>query len=204
MRGSAEDTAQLADHLGIDRFALLGSSGGGLHALAAARSLGERVTHVVTVATPAPFDQRGATKWVHWLAVLPYRLRHVPPLRRAWFAFLASQAKDPSAHIDAMMRFFGPEDRAVFADPVFRSQLERGDAEVWAQGPTGADSDLAVMTQLDFRLSDVRQPVAAYHGQADTYVRPEAPRSWQACCPTPTSTSSPGGTFACSPSGASC
>ena len=36
MRGSADDTEQLVDHLGIDRFALLGRSGGGLHALAAA------------------------------------------------------------------------------------------------------------------------------------------------------------------------
>ena len=29
------------------------------------------------------------------------------------------------------------------------------------------------MTQLDFRLSDVRQHVAVYHGQAGTYVSPE-------------------------------
>lgn len=94
---------------------------------------------------------------MHWLAVLPYQLRHVPPMRRAWFALLATQAKDPSAYIDAMMRFFGAEDRAAFADPAFRPQRQRGDAEMWAQGPTGLDSDLAVTTQLDFRLADVRQ-----------------------------------------------
>jgi pimeloyl-ACP methyl ester carboxylesterase len=174
MRESAEDTAQLADHLGIDRFALLGWSGGGMHALAAARYLGERVTHVVTVATPAPFDQPGATKSMHWLAVLPYRLRHVPPLRGAWFALLAGQGADPSAYVDGVMRFFGPEDRAVFADPAFRPRLELSYAEVWAQGPTGADSDHAIISQLDFRLSDVRQHVAVYQGRSDTFVRPSA------------------------------
>lgn len=174
MRGSAEDTAQLADHLGIDRFAVLGWSGGGMHALAAARYLGERVTHVVTVATPAPFDQPGATKSAHWLAVLPYRLRHVPPLRGAWFALLAGQAKDPSAYVDGVMRFFGPEDRAVFADPAFRPQLEQSYAEVWAQGPTGVDSDHAIISQLDFRLSDVDQHVDVYQGRADTFVRPDS------------------------------
>jgi pimeloyl-ACP methyl ester carboxylesterase len=174
MSGSVEDTEQLVDHVGIDRFALLGWSGGGMHALAAAHYLGERVTHVVTVATPAPFDQPGATKSAHWLAVLPYRLRHVPPLRRAWFALLASQVKDPSAYVDGLMRFFGPEDRAVFADPAFRPRLEQSYAEVWAQGPTGADSDHAIISQPDLELGDVDQHVDVYHGRSDTFVRPGA------------------------------
>jgi len=174
MRGSAEDTEQLVDHVGIDRFAILGYSGGGLHALAAAGHLGDRVTHVVTTGTPVPFDLPGAPNLVHWSAVLPYRLRHVPPLRRAWLGLLASQARDPSAYIDGMTKFFCDEDRAVFADPAFRPRLEQVYAEVWAQGPTGVDSDHAIITQPHLRLGDVDQHVDVYHGKSDTFVRPEA------------------------------
>lgn len=40
---SAADVAALADHLGLDRFAMLGWSLGGLHALAAAAAMPQRV-----------------------------------------------------------------------------------------------------------------------------------------------------------------
>ena len=129
---------------------------------------------MVIIGTPAPFDQPEALQSVHWLAVLPYRLRRVPPLRRAWFSVLASLAKDPAAHVDGMVRFFGAEDRAVFADPIFRPRLEQVDDEVWAQGPTGVDSDHAVTSNLGFNMADVLQHVDIYHGQTDTFIRPDA------------------------------
>ncbi len=40
---AAGDVAQLADSLGLQRFAVMGSSGGGPHALACAARLGRRV-----------------------------------------------------------------------------------------------------------------------------------------------------------------
>jgi pimeloyl-ACP methyl ester carboxylesterase len=49
----ARDVAALADHLGLDTFAVLGKSIGGQHALATAATLGERVTAAGLVATPA-------------------------------------------------------------------------------------------------------------------------------------------------------
>ena len=174
MRGSADDTDQLVDHLGIDRFALLGFSGGGTHSLAAAHYLGDRVTHVVTIGTPVPFDQPGALKHLHWMAAMPYRLRHVSLLRRAWFGVLARQAADPSGYIDMLMKVFPDADRPVFTDPAFRPTLEQVATEVWAQGQTGVDSDYAVIGQPDFQLADVQQHVDVYHGDADTWVRPEA------------------------------
>jgi pimeloyl-ACP methyl ester carboxylesterase len=48
--------AAIADALGIGRFAVLGHSGGGPHALACAALLPERVIAAVSVSAPAPFD----------------------------------------------------------------------------------------------------------------------------------------------------
>ncbi|HUC27665.1 MAG TPA: alpha/beta hydrolase, partial [Streptosporangiaceae bacterium] len=50
----AADVAALADHLGLDSFGVLGSSGGGPHALAVAALLGERVRACVPVSSAAP------------------------------------------------------------------------------------------------------------------------------------------------------
>jgi pimeloyl-ACP methyl ester carboxylesterase len=49
----AEDTVAVADQLGIDRFYIVGWSGGGPHALATASLLAERVIAAATLASPA-------------------------------------------------------------------------------------------------------------------------------------------------------
>ena len=50
------DIAAIADALGIDRFAVIGGSGGGPHALACAALLPDRVLRCVAAVSPAPWD----------------------------------------------------------------------------------------------------------------------------------------------------
>ena len=52
---AAWDVAQLMDAPGVDRFAVMGASGGGPHALACAAALPDRVVAAVTLGCPAPF-----------------------------------------------------------------------------------------------------------------------------------------------------
>jgi pimeloyl-ACP methyl ester carboxylesterase len=52
---AADDARQIMDALGIERFATMGYSGGGPHALACAALLPDRVTSVVTLAGVGPF-----------------------------------------------------------------------------------------------------------------------------------------------------
>jgi pimeloyl-ACP methyl ester carboxylesterase len=50
----AHDVAAFADELGLDRFFVVGGSGGGPHALACAAELGDRVLGCAPVASAAP------------------------------------------------------------------------------------------------------------------------------------------------------
>jgi pimeloyl-ACP methyl ester carboxylesterase len=63
---AAADVAAIADALGIGRFAVLGHSGGGPHALACAALLPERVIAAVSVSGPAPFDAAGLDWFAGW------------------------------------------------------------------------------------------------------------------------------------------
>lgn len=54
---TAKDTLQLADQLGIGRFALLGSSGGGPFALAMAAAAPDRVSAIAVLASPGNYAE---------------------------------------------------------------------------------------------------------------------------------------------------
>src|SRR6478752_8764290 len=54
---AAADVAAIADAFGVGRFAVMGASGGGPHALACAALLGDRVTGAVALAGIAPYTE---------------------------------------------------------------------------------------------------------------------------------------------------
>jgi pimeloyl-ACP methyl ester carboxylesterase len=56
---AAGDVSALVDHLGWERFAIWGGSGGAPHALACAAQLDDRITRCASVVGPAPFDADG-------------------------------------------------------------------------------------------------------------------------------------------------
>lgn len=58
VRHAAQDVAAVADALGLERFLVVGQSGGGPHALACAAVLGERVIACAPVASAAPHTQQ--------------------------------------------------------------------------------------------------------------------------------------------------
>ena len=88
---AAADVAQLADALGVGRFAVMGASGGGPHALACAALLGARVTGAACLASLAPIAAD-----VDWFAgmVAPGGLRAAVEGREARARHAASEEFD--------------------------------------------------------------------------------------------------------------
>jgi pimeloyl-ACP methyl ester carboxylesterase len=76
-----EDVGQLADHLGLERFAVLGTSGGGPYAMACAARLAERLTHVGLICSLSPLDRPGALTGMPWHMQLGLILGQYRPVR---------------------------------------------------------------------------------------------------------------------------
>ncbi len=102
---AAADVAAIADALGIGRFAVLGHSGGGPHALSCGALLPERVIAVVSGSAPAPFDAEGLDWFAGWSRSGVAEQRAALAGRAALEEYLPSAEFDPET--------FTPEDHAA-------------------------------------------------------------------------------------------
>lgn len=171
---AAGDIAAIADQLGLDRFAVVGRSGGGPHALAAAALLPDRVRRTAVLVGLAPSDAED----LDWLGgmtdgnVREYETadndwpRHVERLR-----LLADRARrDPQVMVDFLRGQMTDSDRQVVDDIAIRRLLAETYVEAFSQGPYGWIDDLAAFRAgWGFRLADIAVPVLLWHGAEDNF-----------------------------------
>ena len=168
-----DDVLALADALGLARFAVVGVSGGGPHALACARRLPDRVgvvgivSGMVPLADPsdrAPLDGGPPLS----LAVL----RRAPWLLRGALALAGPAARRwPGRALGLMAAWAPAADRAILARPEVRAALVDDLREALRCGGRGAAQELALFGRpWGFRPADVQTPVELWHGEADHQV----------------------------------
>ncbi|MGH2617872.1 MAG: alpha/beta fold hydrolase [Thermomicrobiales bacterium] len=158
---AVSDVAQIADAFDIDRFVVMGASGGGPHALACAALLPDRVTGAVSIAGLAPFDAVG----IDWFAGMADAgaLRASVLGREARERFEETAAFDPES--------FTERDYAAL-DGGWSSL----GADVGVAAAGGADGiiadDLAFVAPWGFDVADIAATVLLVHGGQDRVIPP--------------------------------
>lgn len=162
---SAADVAAVADAFGVDRFAAMGASGGGPHALAGAALLPDRVVGVVSIAGIAPYTD--AFDWFDGMRS-PGGLRAALQGREARERFAETEEFDPEQFLPADFAALEGEWASLGAD-VGRSE---------AYGPGGlVDDDVAFTSPWGFQLEQVEAPVLLVQGEGDRVV-PRRHAAW--------------------------
>ena len=160
----------VADALGIDRFAAMGYSHGGSHALACAALLPERVLGAVSVAGLAPFGAQGLDWFEGFGPGGAAELRAAAAGRAALERHLAGSDDGPD---------FTPEDEAALAGG-WSWFLDVVDEHALAGGMGGfVDDDLAGVGAWGFDPADVVAPALFVHGGRDRVV-PASHGEWLA------------------------
>jgi pimeloyl-ACP methyl ester carboxylesterase len=175
----AEDTAAVLDHLGVEQFVSLGTSGGGPHAFADGALLGGRCQGVVDVAGLAPpdlagldfYDGMGDDNRASFEAAQsgPEALAPVADLYHSIMSEVTADVLMETART-----LLPPVDAAMLDGPDARSFVEYFAAMMraaFSSGTSGMVDDMIALSQpWGFDLAQVEVPVIVWHGEADENV----------------------------------
>jgi len=171
-----EDAQALADELGWDRFAVVGGSGGGPHALACAALLPSRVTRCAVIGSNAPPILDGPEPTEDEEADDPRRNRtswlaargeeHIRPL-------LEETAQRIMAGVEAGGPEIPPEPGAAPGPPARddTDAMARLNATFVSSHDGWVDDHLAFARDWGFRLDEIRVPVSIWYGSGDERAR---------------------------------
>jgi pimeloyl-ACP methyl ester carboxylesterase len=167
---AAADVSSVADALGIDRFAVMGHSGGGPHALACGALLPSSVLGVVSVSGLAPLHAEGLDWFAGMAPSGEAELRAAAAGRAALEDYLASTEFDPD--------LFTPADHAALAGAWSWLGAVAGKATETGLGGM-VDDDLAYVASWGFDPARISAPVLLLHGDQDRAV-PSSHGEWLA------------------------
>jgi len=163
---------QLADKLGLDRFAVTGLSGGGRFVAACAWKIPQRLTTATIVSGTAPFDLPGVKEALSKQEQQEYSMADkMPWLFRLFLWKFARDARKNPASIYAMFVNAPDADKALLTQPGVRQAFENMINGAFEQGARAAAYDYAIIARpWGFSLREIRMPVHIWHGEADTLV----------------------------------
>jgi pimeloyl-ACP methyl ester carboxylesterase len=163
-----DDVVQLASALALDRFAVLGISGGGPYAAACAWKLSDRLTRAGIVSCLAPLDVPGATAGMSRQNRLAFQVvGRVSVLRRLLMARAgAAVRRHPGRVLESGVA--AAVDKKYLDRPHVREVLVESLSEAYRSGSRGPAWEMGLYARpWGFRLEEIRTPVYLSHGEQD-------------------------------------
>lgn len=171
----AEDIADIASHLNIEKLAVWGASGGGPHTLACAALLPDLVAAAGVIASVAPYEAAG----LDWFAGMgDDNLEEFGAAldgRDTLEKYLAAQSAgllgaEPLMVVEALQSLLSPVDVAVLNEENATFLLDSFKGGIKHSSEGWIDDDLAFTLPWGFDLAQIKIPVLLLHGQQDRFV----------------------------------
>ncbi len=181
----ARDVAALADHLGVQRFAVMGVSGGGPYATAVAAELGDRVTALALAAPVGPIAGEADTEITAFHRLCFGALAHRPAMVGAVFGvFRAVLGVAPNVGMRMAMLRVAAADRRVLGQSDVRMRLAATFIEGLRPGVAGPVGDLSLFgREWSIDLARISAPSRLWLGTTDQNVPRSAARRLAARVP---------------------
>jgi pimeloyl-ACP methyl ester carboxylesterase len=170
----AEDVREVADYLSLDKFAIIGVSGGGAFAAACAYKLPDRVTTVALVSSTTPWENGKAPKSEMRANKIAFFLaKRLPWLLKASYNAqkklikqdpekFMKQMKEGNKHLNEWDRQFLQTEEQLKGTMMHLSEAFRVSVDECI-------NEAVLMTKpWDFSLAEIKIPVDIWHGENDT------------------------------------
>ncbi len=191
-----KDVAALADTLGLERFAVIGYSGGGPYAAACAYAMPERLSAVTLVSSPAEISRPGVFAGMARLDHAVFAVNRMLPWtaqRLLYAAGVRLFAMEPRRTLGSLARTLPEPDRTMIRQPEILAMLMEAAAGAFAQGSRGyAWDDRLFSLPWGFRPEEIAMPVQLWQGERDVMVPPAMGRALAAAIPQCEATLVPG------------
>lgn len=160
------DVNTLADHLGIEKFSILGYSGGGPFALSCAYSIPDRLEKVVVVSGMGPADAPEAKKG---------KAMFIPKAPKLILKGMSKMMVKKPEKIEAnMIKGFPEVDQAILNDPKALDAMMKTMNEAFRSGYQGGLDDAKIYkSPWGFDTGQIDQTVIVWHGGKDENVKIE-------------------------------
>jgi pimeloyl-ACP methyl ester carboxylesterase len=181
-----DDVADLADALGIERFAVVGFSGGGPYVAACAFKLPHCLTAAGIISGIGPLDAPGALEGMLSSNRVGYRVGRWMPWFwwRLIFRLYYGGVRRRPERLARMSKEEPRADHAAFARPGVREMFIRNFAEAFRQSTEGAARDGWLLSRpWGFGLEEIETPVFLWQGEEDVVVTPAMARHMEAKIP---------------------
>lgn len=172
-----KDVASFADILGIERFSVLGYSGGGPYAAACAAKLGSRLQCVGLVSSVCSFEDESLLDGVNEDNIKFLKLAIQKPIlfRFIYWQMGLLMKHSPSEYLKRTVKTFDKADRETFSNQnVYKAIFST------TGSPNGQQFDTKlIFSKWDFDLADIEIPVLIWHGGKDRNASPAVLRYFE-------------------------
>ncbi|MFK5913637.1 MAG: alpha/beta fold hydrolase [Woeseiaceae bacterium] len=171
----SEDLIQLANHLNIEKFSLIGYIMGGMYALACAYKVPERVKRVALISNC--MVPKSSSDYKYFIPFYRMNLRlakYMPKVYGLISSILAKGAlSDTDSFINQMSENLNPSDQAIMDSNGFKEQLIVNLKETFIQGSKASSQEvIQYMQSWPFELSEINTPIDIWVGASDCHQPP--------------------------------
>jgi pimeloyl-ACP methyl ester carboxylesterase len=165
-----DDVLEATARLDIDRFAVVGISGGGPYVAACAVKIPGRLSAAAMVSSGGPFDAPRVTVGMPWVRRAGAAVaQHAPALLRPLIWLTQNPNRSPDRFFERYTAHNPPADRILLDQPSFRQMLQASYAEAARQGIRGFAWEVRILARpWGFCLEDIPIQVHLWHGEEDT------------------------------------
>jgi pimeloyl-ACP methyl ester carboxylesterase len=168
-----EDLLELADHLELDNFSVLGLSGGAPYALACAFKIPHRLNSVGIISGIGPSDAPNASEGVNPKIRRTIKMCMFAPwlVRFSLWRMAMQRERNPERAFSNLLQSLPEADRKALSQPAVKPLAISASTDTFRNGTRGHFLEIRLFARpWGFQLGELQIPIQLWHGEEDNDI----------------------------------